>query len=71
VTAWFRSPVRREALSGEKHLGPRRGSPSPSIINEKTIADFTRVVEQTGILDGEPIANEKPGWKAGLIASIS
>ena len=22
----------------------------PSIINEKTIADFTRVVEQTGIL---------------------
>jgi hypothetical protein len=29
------------------------------------------VVEQTGILDGEPIANEKPGSKAGLIASIS
>ena len=24
--------------------------PEPSIINEKTIADFTRVVEQTGIL---------------------
>jgi hypothetical protein len=23
--------------------------PEPSIINEKTIADFTRVVEQTGI----------------------
>ena len=26
----------------------------PSIINEKTIADFTRVVEQTGILEQEP-----------------
>jgi hypothetical protein len=25
--------------------------PEPSTINEKTIADFTRVVEQTGILD--------------------
>ncbi|MEA2918213.1 MAG: hypothetical protein QOJ15_10294 [Bradyrhizobium sp.] len=24
--------------------------PDPSIINEKTVADFTRVVEQTGIL---------------------
>jgi hypothetical protein len=24
--------------------------PEPSIINEKTLADFTRVVEQTGIL---------------------
>jgi hypothetical protein len=23
----------------------------PSIINEKTVADFTRVVDQTGILD--------------------
>ena len=27
--------------------------PQPSIINEKTIADFTRVVEQTGILERE------------------
>jgi hypothetical protein len=26
----------------------------PSIINEKTIADFTRVVEQTGILKRDP-----------------
>ncbi len=25
--------------------------PEPSIINEKTIADFTRVVDETGILD--------------------
>jgi hypothetical protein len=25
-------------------------APDPSIINEKTIADFARVVEQTGIL---------------------
>jgi hypothetical protein len=28
--------------------------PEPSIVNEKTIADFTRVVEQTGILEREP-----------------
>jgi hypothetical protein len=27
-----------------------RDEPDPSTINEKTIADFTRVVEQTGIL---------------------
>ena len=30
--------------------------PEPSIINEKTIADFTRVVEQTGILERDPVA---------------
>ncbi len=28
--------------------------PEPSTINEKTIADFTRVVEQTGILERAP-----------------
>ena len=28
--------------------------PEPSTINEKTIADFTRMVEQTGILEREP-----------------
>ena len=28
--------------------------PEPSTINEKTIADFTRVVEQAGILEREP-----------------
>lgn len=33
--------------------------PEPSTINEKTIADFTRVVEQTGILEQEP-APAKP-----------
>ncbi len=27
----------------------------PSIINEKTVADFTRVVEQTGILMAQPL----------------
>jgi hypothetical protein len=32
--------------------------PGPSTINEKTIADFTRVVEQTGILEREPLADE-------------
>ena len=34
--------------------------PEPSIIDEKTIADFTRVVEQTGILEREPLADEGP-----------
>ena len=29
-------------------------APEPSTINDKTIADFTRVVEQTGILEREP-----------------
>jgi hypothetical protein len=29
------------------------GEPEPSTINEKTVADFTRVVEQTGILERE------------------
>jgi hypothetical protein len=33
-------------------------APEPSIINTKTIADFTRVVEQTGIL----------GCRSGLVA---
>jgi hypothetical protein len=34
--------------------------PEPSTINEKTIADFTRVVEQTGILEREPRADKGP-----------
>jgi len=33
--------------------------PEPSIINEKTIADFARVVEQTGILKGS-VATDLP-----------
>ena len=32
--------------------------PEPSIINERTIADFTRVVEQTRILEREPPADK-------------
>jgi hypothetical protein len=36
----------------------QRREPEPSIINEKTIADFTRVVEQTGILQREQPAGE-------------
>ena len=32
----------------------------PSTINEKTIADFTRVVEQTGILEREPPVDKAP-----------
>jgi hypothetical protein len=32
--------------------------PEPSTINEKTIADFTRVVEQTRILEREPPADK-------------
>ena len=35
--------------------------PGPSIINEKTIADITRVVEQTGILEREAQPKEAPG----------
>jgi hypothetical protein len=31
-------------------------TPQPSIINEKTVADFTRVVEQMGILQPQPMA---------------
>jgi hypothetical protein len=37
--------------------------PEPSIINEKTIADFTRVVEQTEILQREQPAGEAPSPK--------
>jgi hypothetical protein len=36
-----------------KITGPSR-DPEPSIINDRTIADFTRVVEQTGILERVP-----------------
>jgi hypothetical protein len=36
----------------------------PSIINEKTIADFTRVVEQMGILEREA-PRDKAGQKEG------
>jgi hypothetical protein len=32
--------------------------PAPPTINEKTIADFTRVVEQTRILEREPPADK-------------
>jgi hypothetical protein len=32
--------------------------PEPSTINEKTIADFTRVVEQTRILERAPLADK-------------
>ena len=34
--------------------------PEPSTINEKTIADFPRVVEQTGILKREPLTCSGP-----------
>jgi hypothetical protein len=32
--------------------------PVQSIISEKTVADFTRVVEQTGILERKPPVDE-------------
>ncbi len=32
----------------------------PSTVNERTVADFTRVVEQTGILKREPLADRPP-----------
>ncbi len=40
------------------HSGLVSRSSLPSTINEKTIADFTRVVEQTGILEREPPTNK-------------
>jgi len=50
------------------------GEAEPSTINEKTIADFTRVVEQTGILtpaaSGPRLIRQlrlKP-WRADLVA---
>jgi hypothetical protein len=33
--------------------------PAPSTTNEKTVADFTRVVEQTGILEPDPPAESR------------
>jgi len=32
--------------------------PEPSIINEKTVADFTRVVEKASILERERVADK-------------
>jgi len=34
--------------------------PEPSIVNEKTIADFTRVIERTGILERGRITGPEP-----------
>ena len=34
--------------------------PEPSTIDEKTIADFTRVVEQTGILERDAAPMKEP-----------
>jgi hypothetical protein len=40
--------------------------PGPSTVNEKTVADFTRVVEQTGILKrGSSAAHEVHGPEEG------
>jgi hypothetical protein len=40
--------------------------PGPSIINERTIADFTRVVKRTGILEREQVAADpQPGDVSG------
>ena len=36
------------------------GEAEPSTINDKTIADFTRVVEQTGILARGRAPDERP-----------
>src|SRR5437899_11043430 len=33
--------------------------PEPSTINEKTVADFTRVVEQMGILERKPRTDKR------------
>jgi hypothetical protein len=46
-------PPRFRIITGSKPPTiPPADDPVPSTINEKTIADFTRVVEQTGILKG-------------------
>jgi hypothetical protein len=45
------APRFRTILTGRNLPKIRQpGEPEPSTINAKTIADFTRVVEQTGIL---------------------
>ena len=41
--------IRERARNLPKIRQPRE--PEPSTINEKTVADFTRVVEQAGILE--------------------
>jgi hypothetical protein len=47
-------------LTGRNLPKIRQGrEPAPSTINEKTIADFTRVVEQTGILERERLADKE------------
>jgi hypothetical protein len=61
-----------ETLNVSGHNLPKirqAGEPEPSIINEKTVADFTRVVEQTGILDRQPRAPEEDAcWAASDIS---
>ena len=48
---WLMSPRLHTILTGHNMPKIRQAAePEPSIINEKTIADFTKVVEQTGIL---------------------
>jgi hypothetical protein len=44
-------PIFRLVTSRPAPRGLEPSEPAPSTINEKTIADFTRVVEQTGILN--------------------
>jgi hypothetical protein len=34
--------------------------PESSIVNDKTIADFARVADQTGMLDREPAESQRP-----------
>jgi hypothetical protein len=61
------APARRWALpifggdSGAQVIIRERPDSGPSTINEKTIADFTRVVKQTGILKREAEASRRPG----------
>ena len=43
--------------------------PEPSTINEKTIADFTRVVEQTGILHPQERYDSEVGSRTERTAS--
>jgi hypothetical protein len=61
-SVWSRSRqqrVQRAGPSGYFRSGCRQPrEPEPSTINEKTIADFTRVVEQPGILQPEAASSD-------------
>jgi hypothetical protein len=50
---------------------PQPREPAPSIVNEKMIADFTRVVKQTGILVLPKYATRRCEMGHSLICGMS